>query len=154
MAVVGIGIGVVTSLSEASLGHSSRPPGNVRLTAFARVSIFGSSGVTRITPSPAQAAEILRALDTLPGVPALGCQENALVYGLAIDRKGRRPSSLTVNGWECASTVEEIEAGHTRWLYDRDCALLDAVKAAIPPHEAEGTLASPCVGRIDADLGL
>ena len=145
LVAIGIGIGVVTGLSEASLAHTSPPPGDVRLTAFATVSISGSSGVTTITPSQAQAAEILRALDTLPGVPALSCHENALVYSLAIHLKGRRPSALAVNGWECASTVAEIEAGHTTWLYDKDCLLLDAVKAAIPPHEAEGTLESPCV---------
>lgn len=124
---------------------SAPPPGKVRVTAFAKVSIFGSSGATTFTLGPNRAAAIIEALRALPSVPAPSCHENALIYELAVRNDGSRASSFVVNGWECESTVAKTERGQTTWLYDGKCALLRAVKAALPPHVAEGTRDAPCV---------
>jgi hypothetical protein len=135
--------GVQTETSAPSVKLRPASTG-VRVTGFTRVSIFGSSGATTISPSPPEAAAIMKALKKLPSATEAYCHENALLYRIAVRPTSSRAASFVVDGWQCESTVARVEGGKTKWLYDGGCALLRAVQASLPPHEAEGTRRAPC----------
>lgn len=134
-------------LAPVALASCSSPASSqsLRLTGFAKVSIFSSSGPTTRSLDRHDTERVLSVLQGLPRVTKPSCNENALLYKLVATDQATGKTAYAVEGWQCASVVAETRGRATTWLSDRRCSLLEVVKASLPARKAAGTRTGQCV---------
>ena len=142
----------VLSLSNAPAGASPVPRGVMEVTGYGKLSLDnGSQDPVRVEVKGRKAAAIRSALSDLSSATAPDCMENLNAFTVSVlPRLGARP--IYVAHEESCPTPGRVDittGNSSQQTYKKlDCALQDAVLAALPRGRAVATRhdASHCAG--------
>ncbi len=133
---------IACALTPAA-GASIVPGGGViEVTGYAQVSIMGSRGPVTVVVNKHQAASIRRAMAGLAVTSASFCAETSNAFSISfLAHQGARRPALVATEDDCPTpgVVSVTENGRAVAILKEDCALRAAVRAALPPGQAEGT---------------
>jgi hypothetical protein len=102
-----------------------------QVTGYTTTNFFTETGAVSVQLHGASAARIEQIIDGLPVNTAPICNENFVMYRIAVvPAEGR--AGLDVVGYACGSTVVVTSGGRTTVRYDAACGLDDAVRRVLP----------------------
>jgi hypothetical protein len=92
---------------------------------------FSSSGPVTVVLRGTTAAHLDQVLNSLPKGGNMDCEENVLLYNITLTLTGSH-QPIAVAGYACVAAVQVTENGKETLRTDKGCALLAAVRKALP----------------------
>jgi hypothetical protein len=116
-----------------------------RVTGFAAVSIFRSSGPVVATLGPASSARLVRIFDSLPPGEGPGCHEDETLYEIEFWHAAGPGPHYQVQGDGCATEVlVSVGAKALHPLSDSACSLLKLVQQLLTTAKATRAILGAC----------
>jgi hypothetical protein len=136
VAVVGVvlaGLGGFFLLTMIPAGPSTAGD-RAQVTGYAASSLFAATGPVSVQLRGASAARIEQIVEGLPQADRADiCNDNWELYQIAFTAATGAQRGFDLTGYGCRSLVVETTAsGLNRVLIDQNCALLAAVREALP----------------------